>query len=169
MHIFKNTGFTLIELIVTIGVLGILVGLSYAGYATFTQRQKLITAGQNLKNILRDVESRSFNNEVDCSICNCTDPFNLTLDGWYADLSNKQFYGVCRGIIFTQTPFEMSDEIIISSNFSAMEFSNNPPSVNEDVNICLSLAGLPDRYYRIEINKAGEINDSGGLILTCTP
>ena len=88
-----NYGFTIIELMVTISVVGILLGLSYAQYATFTQRQKLITAGQTLKNILRDVESRSFNGEVDCSVCNCTDPSQESSVRWFVDLDNRQFYG----------------------------------------------------------------------------
>src|SRR3990167_8939591 len=105
-----RSGFTIIELVVTISVIGILLGLSYSQYANFTQRQKLITAGQTLKNILRDVESRSFNGEVDCSVCNCTDPIQESFGRWYMDLDNRQFYGSCGANEFTRTNLGLTED-----------------------------------------------------------
>ena len=168
---FTETGFTIIELVVTISVIGILLGMSYSQYATFTQRQKLITAGQTLKNILRDVESRSFNGEIDCSVCNCTDPNKESFVRWYMDLDNniRQFYGSCGSNTFGVTNLGIVPEIFISSNFTLIEFYAAPPSVNEDINICLSLNGLENKYYRIELHKSGEISDSGGVIPVCSP
>ena len=164
-----DSGFTIIELLVSISVIGILIGLSYAGYAVFTQRQKLISSGQTLKNILRDIESRSYNGEVDCSVCNCTDPLVNSLDGWFVDLTDKRFYGVCGANSFSDIGLGLSDEIVIASNNNLIQFAGDPPRITDNIIICLSLAGLPNRYYRIEISRGGDISDSAGLIASCTP
>lgn len=164
----SNFGFTIIEIVVVIGLITIFISLSYAGYATFTQRQKLISAGQTLKNILRDVQSRSFNNEADCSICNCTDPAVNVLESWNADLTQKQFYGVCQGRNFSLMEFKIPDEIEINSNNSLIQFFDNPPRVNTDTIICISLIDLPSRYYLINVSRSGDISDSGGLVSVCT-
>lgn len=163
-----NLGFTIIEIVVVIGLITIFVSLSYAGYATFTQRQKLITAGQTLKNTLRDVQSRSFNNEVDCDICNCTDPAADILESWNTDLSLHQFYGVCQGRNFSITDLKLSDEIVLNTNNSLIQFFDNPPRVNTDTVICISLIDLSSRYYRIDVSRSGDISDSEGLVPICT-
>src|SRR3989338_2157578 len=160
-------GFSIIELVVTISITAILLGLSYTQYASFSQRQKLINSGQTLKNLLRDVESRSFNGEVDCSVCNCTEPGELLQVRWFVDLANRQFYGVCgTGDPFTVTGLGLPGDIFLLTNSSdsLIEFLNSPSSVDEDTNICMSLDGLDNRYYRLEIYSSGEISDSGGVI-----
>src|SRR3989344_870906 len=100
---YFQEGFTIVEIIVAISIITILVGLSYSGYASFSQRQKLVSAGQNLKNLLRDVQSRNFNNEVDCSICICNNPNVNSLDGWVLNLDSRQFNGICQGNSFSVT------------------------------------------------------------------
>lgn len=165
----RYSAFTVIEIIITIGVILTLVGLSYAGYATVNQRQKLITAGQTLKNTLRDVQSRAFNGEADCNFCECNEPEGPLLDGWNVNLDDRVYYGTCGNGDFSISPLQISNEINIDNNNPQIKFIANPPSVDQDTNICLYSDNLPDNYYYIEINTSGEISDSGGLVDTCTP
>ena len=160
--------FTIIEIIVAIAVISMLVGLSYTGYAAFTQRQELTSDGQNLKNILRDVQSRSFNGEVDCNTCNCSDPTKPILDGWFVDLSSRQFYGQCKGIRFSLTSLKISADAVLTANNNLIQFVSDPPRASRNTAICMSYTGLPNKYYRIAVTRSGDISDSGGLIAVCT-
>ena len=166
--IHNISAFTIIELIIVIGLITIFVSLSYAGYATFTQRQKLLTAGQTMKNILRDVQSRSFNNESDCSVCNCDDPSATTQVNWIVDMVEREFYGQCGANNFSVTSFKLADEIQLTADNNTIQFFDNPPRVNMSTTICLSLSGLPSRFYEISLSNSGDISDSEGLISTCS-
>lgn len=165
-------GFTIIEIIVVIAVITLLMGLSYTGYASFSHRQKLISAGQTLKNTLRDIQSRNFNNEVDCSVCNCTDPTANILEGWTVDLATRTFFGRCQGIPFIETGLNLQADIVIDNNAvnDQINYLSEPFRINtsEDIVICLSLTGLSNMYYQIEVSRSGDISDSEGLISTCT-
>jgi len=169
---YSFSGFTIIEIIVAISVITILVSVSYAGYAAFSQRQKLTSAGQTLKNDLRDIQSRSFNSEADCSICNCNNPSVSSSVAWYIDLSEseRKFYGICQGNLFTVTNLNLESDILIETNINdnLIQFISDPPRVNTDTRICLSLDGLSGKYYRIDVSRSGDISDSGGLDPTCT-
>lgn len=167
--LLKNSGFTIIEIIIAIAIITILLALSYSGYATFSTRQKLISSGQNLKNLLRDVQSRTFNNEVDCSVCTCNSPTINSLDAWVVDLQNRVFYGKCQNNTFLSTALNIQADITISSDNTKVEFLSSPPRASDDVGICLSTAGLSNSFYRIDVSRSGDISDSEGLISTCTP
>jgi len=116
--ILKN-GFTIIEILVTIAIILILVGGSYTGYATIADRQKLVTAGQNMKNILRDVQSRAYNREIDCTVCDCSLDAQDISHGWVVDFSNKVFYGNCYytppdPTPYTETAFNLGSDISLT-------------------------------------------------------
>ena len=170
----RKNGFTIIEILVTITIILILVGGSYSGYATIADRQKLVTAGQNMKNILRDVQSRAYNREIDCTVCNCSLDAGDISHGWVVDFSNKVFYGNCYysppdPTPYTETGFGLGSDIslTVSPEIWVVTFSADPPGVDEDVTVCLSKQGMAGNYYKINISRSGEITDSGGLTETC--
>ena len=169
INLLRISGFTLIEIIVVVGVISILVSVSFSGYAVFTQRQKLMSDGQTFKNTLRDVQSRSYNGEVDCNVCSCSAANSKSLDGWFVNLVSRQFYGQCGGVNFSLTGLKLSDDAVIDTNNNIIQFVNDPPRVNIETNICLSLSSLSGKYYRIEVSTSGDISDTGGLIAACAP
>lgn len=173
----KHSGFTLIELIVSLTIITVLAGMILAGYARFHQRQSLVSAGQNFKNILTDAQSRAVSSEVDCSICGgCTTSTSSDFKGWYVDFTNKAIYGKCGSEIFPSPgkPFGLSPEITIVPrltppvgllfNYSPSGTSGITPSQN--VSICVSQTNLDNLYYVIRISKAGVISDEN-LLPTC--
>ncbi|OGG26968.1 hypothetical protein A2960_02365 [Candidatus Gottesmanbacteria bacterium RIFCSPLOWO2_01_FULL_39_12b] len=168
----KKAGFTLIELLISISVVSILLGLSYAGYAKLSQRQNLISSGQTMKNILRDVQSRSFSGEIDCSpsACNCSlTSSNLT--GWYVDFSNRIQYGQCEAISFSSKDFGISPEITLAPYLtpasSKLLFRRSPPSADRGGTICLSDKNMVNSYYKVSIDTSGSISDNGTINETC--
>lgn len=175
----SQTGFTLIELIVSLTVIAIIAGIILAGYAKFSQRQSLIAAGQNFKNILTDAQSRAQSSEVDCSICGgCTAAATSDFKGWYVDFENREIYGKCGTEIFPSPgkPFGLSPEITIVPhltppagllfNYSPNRTSSITPSQN--VTVCLQQANLDGLYYAIRISKVGIITDDN-VSSSCVP
>jgi len=174
-----SKGFTLIEILVTTVVILILLGISLAGYASFNQRQILISAGQTMKNIIRDAQSRAYNNETDCGVCDCSVSASSNLVGWYVDFTTAQIYGQCKIGIETNTfspnpsevgkNFGLSTEILVTPYLTPptqLLFKSYPPSVSQPATICLSKSNLSGFYYKIKVNEAGDISDEG-IIASC--
>ncbi len=172
--LYPNSGFTLIELLISIVIITILMSVSFAGYARLNQRQTVITAGQNLKNTIRDAQSRANNSEVDCrpSKCNCALASDIQFNGWYVDFSTKKIYGQCGATNFGDKDFGLSTEVVITpfvTPINQLIFKNNPPSVSGKSTICISNPNLSSSFYVIRVNESGSISDDGGLVSSCTP
>ncbi|MBI2616829.1 hypothetical protein HYW55_01690 [Candidatus Gottesmanbacteria bacterium] len=166
-------GFTLIELIVSISVIFILVGMTFAGFASLNQRQTLLSSGQTVKNMLRDAQSRAINGEVDCSVCNCSQGSTI-LSGWYADFDSRTIYGKCGTNVFPTAgqPFGVSVEITIVPHLTpptVLTFKSYPPGTDQKATICMSQTNLADQYYVIRVGQGGEISDDGRLVASCEP
>lgn len=165
------SGFTFIEVLITVAVIFIVISITFAGYARLNQRQTLISAGQTMKNLLRDAQSRTYNGEVDCNTCDCNTGDNF--EGWYADFVSKSIYGQCVDNLrvtrnFSEKSFSLPENISITvAPSNKILFRSNPIGVDNVYTICMSDEKLPDSYYKINVNASGEIVDSGGLIPTC--
>ncbi len=164
-----QTGFTLIELIVSLGVIAMVTGIILAGYSRFNQRQNLISAGQNLKSILEDAKSRTAVSEIDCRVCGgCTPSASSNFNGWYVDFVAKKIYGKCGDNIFTEKSFGLPENIKITPyitpptgllfNYSPSGISSITP--NQDLSICLSQDNLPNTFFEINVSRTGVISGS---------
>lgn len=103
-----HMGFSLIELLVSIGVILILVSISFAGYSKLTIKQNLTSAGLLMKNVIRDAQSRAFNSEIDCSKCSCSPSSGSTFVGWVLNFTTKSIYGLCgASTTFSNTSFTL--------------------------------------------------------------
>lgn len=165
-------GFTLIELLVSISIISILLGISFAGYATLNQRQTLTSAGQNLKNIIRDAQSRTMNKEIDCGICDCSSGGDTKFSGWYVDFTSQKIYGKCDVSTFGDKGFNLSSDIAITpfvTPANQIIFNANPLSVSGKSTVCVLHNNLPGNYYVIHLNESGAMSDEGGLVPSCTP
>src|SRR3990167_7241242 len=172
----KSVGFTLIEILVSISVISILLGITYAGYSAFDKRQKLISAGQTLKNILRDAQSRAYNGEVDCSVCYCPNSqSNPQFSGWNVDFTNRRIYGQCGSSTFSEVSFNLPAEVIITPFVTPvipsakLLFRKYPPGADQKGTICIRRTDFSDSYYKISINLAGTVSDTGEILSSCTP
>jgi prepilin-type N-terminal cleavage/methylation domain-containing protein len=162
-------GFTIIELLISITVLCLLVTLSYANYAKTNQRQTLVAAGQNIKNILRDAQSRSFSGEVDCSVCGCGSVNFQPLNGWYVDFDTKEFYGECSNSQFSNHSYTINSDVTLTSYLSSpgpVLFRHDPPGTDKEGLLCLKYKDLDDSFFSIKISASGEVSDNG-LVSTC--
>lgn len=172
----SKNAFTIIELLISVGIISIILGVSFAGYARLNQRQTLISAGQNLKNMLRDAQNRAVNAELDCGTgkCDCISGADTGYSGWYADLGSAQkIYAKCSAYQFGDKTLGLSSEVGISPYLTpagtVINFKNNPPSVVGNGYICLTHNNLPATYYTVRVSQTGVISDDGGLAAACTP
>lgn len=167
----KN-GFTLIELLISVTAVSILLGISFAGYARLDQRQRLVSTGQTVKNIIRDAQSRAVNGEIDCAVCNCSLAGSSQSTGWYVDFSTRTLYGTCASTTFSSKSFGISSDIAITPHITPatkLLFRNFPPGTDQKATICLSDPNMSNTYYSVSVSTSGEVGDSGGLTGTCTP
>ncbi len=167
-----NAAFTLIELLISVGIITLLLGASFAGFARLNQRQTLISAGQNLKNIIRDAQNRAVNGEFDCTKCDCTGETETGFSGWYVDFTTKSIYGKCTAEKFGDKNFGLSSEVVITpyvTPAAQIIFINNPPSASGKATVCVGHSGLADNYYIIRVNESGSVSDDGGLVSSCVP
>lgn len=117
----KTSGFTLIELIVVVVILGILFSIGVAKYGEFNRSQIVEQAALDLKNNLRLAQNRAFIGEKDTSLC-----VDSLLDGWYVSFTNTSYeiYGQCGG-----TPFPLKTTVDLSNKKIAISSSSPLPLI----------------------------------------
>src|SRR5438552_16993434 len=84
-RIILNAGFTLIEVLVSIGIIGVLLGLTIPSYTAFKTNQELTQAAQTLKSNLRFAQSQAL---AGVKPSDCTTDTTMTLVGWYLHLGS---------------------------------------------------------------------------------
>lgn len=62
-------GYTLIELIVVITIIGLLVGASIAGFNTLNKRQTLISSGKEVISLMRTAQQRAVSGIKPAGVC----------------------------------------------------------------------------------------------------
>lgn len=147
------------------------MGGAFVGFSDFSKKQKLTAAGENLKNILRDVQSRVSSGEMDCSVCDCS-ASGGTVEGWWADFSQQEYYGQCQGTEYFRTSFKLSPDIVLTPLIDPpfrMHFRPSPGGVENAGTVCVSSPDLSGTYYRVRVESSGNITDSGQLDPGCTP
>lgn len=79
----QSLGYTLIEILVAIGIISLIFSFGYAGLREFSQRQVLISAGRSLRNDLRLAQSKAISGEkpTGCSV----------LDGYRVKVSSNTY------------------------------------------------------------------------------
>jgi type II secretory pathway pseudopilin PulG len=177
---YSNRGFTIIELLVAIGIIMIVVGMVITGYSRYNQRQTLISSALVVKNMIRDAQSRAYNGEVDRDSCDWSLGSSRSLNGWYVDFGNKTIYGECRApgpgnplVTFYPQQFNLPEITIIPHITPAVNpkvlFRYSPPSIDQKGTFCITSSNMSSNYYLIYVNQAGAISDSGDIIQECTP
>lgn len=166
----SSSGFTLIELMISLAIIVTLLGVTFASYARLQQRQILLGAGATLKNVLRDVQSRAVTGEIDCVVCDCGAPAGQLFSGWLLDISTRELYGKCGASQFSNKSFQLHTDIIVTSNITPptqLLFKSFPPGVDQSAIFCLSHPNLTDQFYRIQVDPGGEISGSDGIVDNC--
>lgn len=160
LSIIHKSGFTFIELLVGVGILGIITSIGVASYNNFNDQRVVEKAAAELKTNLRLVQSKAMNNEKDLTVCG-----EAPLLGWYANLANQTYYGSCGANTFPTPAKNLVDLDINDDGNNELKLSSNDliffralggTELTNDLVVVISF--LDDSYpLSVTITKSGDI------------
>lgn len=159
-------GFTLIEILVTIGVIALLSGIGLASYNQFNRKQILDQAAKTLKSDLRLAQSKALAGLKDCTVGVCggtsggcgNDGSEKSLDGWFVSFTDRLYtlYGSCGGgtTTFSTKTISLPTNVSFNPVPSAVRFQPLNQGVNLAQTLTLTAFGLSKT---VTVSISGEI------------
>ena len=125
-RLFRYDGFTFIELLVTVSIVGILSGLALVNFSRTWMDQRLLSTTRDLENWLNDQRRDAINNSLTCTI--------------QFDPQNKQITSSSGNIFDLRESFGHNHE-----KLTMKSIPNNDPS-NEPGGVHFSFRGLSQNH-----------------------
>lgn len=159
-------GFTLIEMVVVVGLMGLLLGGSIVGYRKFNDRQLVIQAGKEFISVLRTAQKRaSVGDKPDVVGCNG----GQTLDGYRVQaLSDESTYtlsAVCDGSSVSTQSYSIASAVIFKQNvdvqFQVLSRGVIFGAGGSSVTLQMGTAQSPGYLYTVQVTRSGEIYEQG--------
>ena len=154
--------FTLIELIISMGILAILAGVGFINLANYKQQQDLNSAAQEIVEVLRNAQNRSLSQEATST--------TGTGGSWGVYFNNptgsgNDFYELFQGanysngtvVLRSNLPSNVQFDIPASGSSSTVIFSPITGLPNAALTIKISLISKPTSSSTITINTNGKI------------
>lgn len=161
-------GFTTIELLIVILIMGLMFGVGLSSYNEFNKNQIIGQTAKEIKNYLRLVQQKSMSGEMDCSagVCSnggiCTPADSKPFKGWSVSVAgdNISYWGTCGTTNYSSRTFEIPNTLTLSpTSAPANPITFTPsPGGNSGATICIS--GY-SKIYKISLVSSGEIIDNG--------
>ncbi len=152
---YRQTGYTLFELIISIAIISIVFGLAIAAYNTFNKRERLRQAGLNLKANLRFAQTKSLSAEKPSSGC-------TTFSGMQVSFTSNTYsiVHVCtEGAVGTSIDTTLPSDITFSPTPTTFTFLPLTRSTSLQSGQSLVLTnGLAS--YTLVVSGGGDISDS---------
>ena len=156
-------GFTMVEMLVTVGVGLLLVGLGIAGYLGFNDRQKILSAAREIETIFQTGANKARSGDLGgctqleayrLTFVTATDPVTANLASVCADttVTVTKTYTLPAGVAVSFAPnIAQVDFPILQGGF---RFS---PST-QDVDVTLTNAAVTSSYV-FSVSQGGDINE----------
>ena len=169
----KHAGFTLIEILATVTIIGILFTMGIVSYINFNRKQMVSQSAKNIVNALRQVQSNATRGVKDPLICGSTAASALTLEAWYFTMTSNSYtiYGLCSGSstrFFEQTvtlpassPLSYSLNPVSPTTAGPIKFYPLANGTSGNYTICVGGFGDSSNNYKITVANMGEINEKG--------
>ncbi len=151
-------GFTLVELLVVMGLILMVSGGSIAGYSNFNETQKVKQSAITVKNNLRLVQNKAQSGQKPTGLsCSTLVSYKVTFD---AVAGSYSWQANCR-------PEGPVGEIGSGKLLPGVSFAAVPEAVNffvltqgADANTIISVKGL-SKQYSLELSSGGDITERG--------
>lgn len=154
----RNVGFTLLELLISMGIAMVLITGVIAGYQRFSSNERLRQAGATLKSNLRLAQSKAISGEKPEAGCSQLTGVAVTFTP-----TSYTIQAQCEGgLAGPQTSVDLPTSLTMSSTLSPLVFGvlNRGVSGNTDVTITLTDGS---KSFAVTVSQSGDIND-GGII-----
>lgn len=151
-HKFTNRGgFTLLELLISVTIMMLLVGLGVASFITFNERQQLTGAAKELQEFFRSAQTRARTGDVPVG-CGTFSGYNVQMA---IDNPSVQMYAVCStgNILRSEKTLTGSARPTVGIN---MTFINLKGGVTNASSIVMRLPS-GSLTYSFKVTEGGEI------------
>lgn len=156
----KTTGFTLIEIVITMSIMVILVSLGVAKFTQYGLQQKQKAAIARMRQVFQEAKANAVSGKKDCAVCGGSDEIcnggadELPLTGWSVNVFDGTHYQL-RGECGINSEFMVRDEVLPARieragpcNFNKLLFKPDG-TTNISSNSCrIYIVGLPSLYIR---------------------
>lgn len=162
----RSSGFTLVEVLTVMTILGVLLTIGIARYNDFNRRQILTQAVANLKSDLRLAQDKILAGEKDCSTCQgadgvCGNADDLRIDGWYLRFTSNQsyrIYGSCGGTPFSTRITDLASKgVLVISPATPFSILFRPLGQGVVGATSITLRGPAGNEVAVEITSSGGI------------
>lgn len=125
----KNSGFTLLELIVTLAMISIVVAIAIPSMTTFTQNDRLTTNINTLIGHLAYARSEAVKRSVQVAVCASDDASTCSggwSDGWivYIDADNNSSFDAGEEVIRAQQALEGNNTLTATGIGTQITYDN---------------------------------------------
>lgn len=109
----KSSAYTLIEIIVVVGIMAVIMGISLAGWTSYQNREKLRTETQELVTWLRKIQTKASQGEKPSANCSTLDSYQIRRSG-----SSLNAYANCLDGSGSSLPEVQLETIEVSSDIT---------------------------------------------------
>jgi len=150
-------GFTLIEVVVSIGIALALVGSVIVNYNGYNDAQTLKQAALTLKNNVRFAQSKSLTGDKPASGCTQLLGFQLSFVA-----SGYSIQATCdpEGVAGDATTVTFPSSLTFNPVPSAIIFYAVGRGTNLDTSVSLTISGF-NRVYTLQVSPSGDVSDLG--------
>jgi len=163
-----QSGFTLIEMIVVLGLMALMLGGSIAGYRKFNERQTVLQGGKEFVSALRLAQKRaSVGDKPDVAGCNAGEK----LEGYRVRGSNGEsvylVVPLCNGVEVTaaEQDYTFSGDVVFKQNvdirFYVLSRGTDFGAGGNSVTIVMGNVQAPGYTFTIQVTRTGEIYEQG--------
>ena len=153
----KTEGFTLIEIVVSVGIVLAVIGAIIVNYNSYNDRQTLKQAGLTLKNNLRFAQTKALSGEKPPSGC-------TELSGWTVTFAGGTYaiQAQCdpEGSQGPGTSVSLPASISFSPVPAALTFRTLSQGTTLVSPVTITVAGF-SQTYSLEVSPGGDISDIG--------
>ncbi len=146
----SRSGFTLVELLISITIMVILAGVSFINVVNYKNRQEITSNVQEIVTVLRSAQDRSLSQEGGSR--------------WGIHFENPaeamDFYELFRGISY-------SSGIVVSRSVLSSDIQFDSPAAGSSSTVIFSpITGLPDAVINIKISLMGSPSVSSTITVS---
>lgn len=160
MKNLPHSGFTFIEIIVSIGILMLLMGGLLAGYNSYNQKQQLIQSALTLKAHLRLAQSRALSGLKPASGCTELVGYAVSFTSGAYSIQAQCKNGAVTSLVGSTTNVSLPSTISLVSPPATIVFGVLTKGLLRDTPVTLTLNGF-SKNYQLVVSTNGDITDNG--------